>query len=248
MDADDIAIPDRLAKQLSFMIHHNGIGIVGSQVSPIGDNGTGKSLRLPVKHPEIFNALMTGKHGLAHSSLMIRTKLLKDLGGYWKFRLIDDWDMMLRMGEISQLANIPEVLLNYRVHSGSLNGTSMMRMHRNIRYAIERAKRRQAGLEQVTYDEFQQLMDGKPLHSRISEKLHVHAMAQYRLAVADIYGGQRFKGYLRLLWSSLCSPARTVHRLGRILRKSKPLATEILPADQSRSSQLTSVPPEKTPF
>lgn len=219
MDADDIAFPDRLAKQLAFMLEQDDVGIVGSQVSPIGERGVGKSLRLPLGHDDIFDALMTGRHGLAHSSLMIRTKLLKNLGGYWEFKLIDDWDMMLRMGEISRLANIPEVLLNYRVHSGSLNGTSMLRMYRNIGYAIERAKRRQSGAEQISYEEFQEIMDNKPLPIRLSEKLHVHAMTQYRLAVAEIHGGKRAKGYMRLLYSSLCSPSRTVHRIGRMLRK-----------------------------
>ena len=63
---------------------------------------------------------------------MIDADRLKSIGGYWSLRLIDDWDMMLRMGEISQLANLDEVLVQYRVHSGSLNGLGMLRMRRSI--------------------------------------------------------------------------------------------------------------------
>ena len=221
MDADDVAIADRLEKQLQFMEANLDVGIVGAQVSPVGDVAIGKSLNLPETHDDIFRALMTGRHGLAHSSLMIRTAKLKELGGYWKHRLIDDWDMMLRMGEVSRLANLPDVLLNYRVHSGSLNGTSMMRMHRHIGYAIDCAKRRQKDTATISYEDFQNLKSAEPIWSRISERIHVYALTQYRLAVADIFGGRRISGYLRLGWSALCSPSRTVQRFGRILKTKK---------------------------
>lgn len=221
MDADDVAMLDRLEKQLRFMEENPDVGIVGSQVAPIGAVGVGKSLNLPETHESIFDALMTGRHGLAHSSLMIRTATLKELGGYWKHRLIDDWDMMLRMGEVSKLANISDVLLNYRVHAGSLNGTSMMRMHRNISYAIDCAKKRQSGAKPISYEEFQRLKDSEPFWRWLPERIHVYALTQYRLAVADIFGGHKFRGYARLCWSALCSPTRTFQRFGRILKKNQ---------------------------
>ncbi len=218
MDADDISISNRLEKQLEFMSAHPEVGIVGAQVAPVGDQGVGKSLNLPETHDDIFEALMTGHHGLAHGVLMIRTKILKELGGYWKFRLVDDWDMMLRMGEISRLANLPDLMLHYRVHSGSLNGQSMVRMYRNIGYAIERAERRQSNRDQISYEEFLEYKDSQAMWVRWPERLHIFAMTQYRLATAEIFGGRKLRGYSRLAFSSLCSPSRTVHRLGRIIR------------------------------
>lgn len=229
MDADDISILDRLEKQFEYMTANPEVGIVGAQVAPIGENSVGKSLNLPQTHDDIFDALMTGRHGLAHSVLMIRTQTLKDVGGYWKFRLIDDWDMMLRMGEVSKLANLPDVMLHYRVHAGSLNGQSMVRMYRNIGYAIERAHRRQSGREQISYEEFLEFKDNQAMWIRWPERLHIYAMTQYRLATAEIFGGNKFKGYSRLAYSSLCSPSRTVHRLGRIIRsRLKPASASVV--------------------
>ena len=92
MDADDISMLDRLETQLDYMTAHPEVGILGAQVAPIGDQGVGNSLNLPQTHEEIFETMMNGRHGLAHSSLMIRTQTLKDIGGYWKLRLVDDWD------------------------------------------------------------------------------------------------------------------------------------------------------------
>ena len=216
MDADDVSLPNRLKTQLDFMLAHPEVGILGAQVAPTGSKGVGGSLCLPECHHDIFQALMSGRHGLAHSSLMIRTRTLKEVGGYWKFRLIDDWDMMLRMGEVSQLANLSEVMLLYRVHAGSLNGQSMLRMYRNIGYAIERAKRRQSDREQISYEDFVKFKSSQAVWIRWPERLHIFAMTQYRIAIAEIYGGQKLIGCSRLLISSLLSPSRTLNRLGRI--------------------------------
>ena len=218
MDADDISMSNRLELQLDYMLANPEVGILGSQVAPAGEQSIGKSLNLPESHKDIFDALMSGHHGLAHSSLMIRTKTLKEVGGYWKFPLIDDWDMMLRMGEVSKLANLSNIMLLYRVHSGSLNGQSMLRMYQSIGYAIERAKRRQSDREQISYEEFLKFKDSQAMWVRLPEKLHVVAMTQYRLAVAEIFSGRKLKGYSRLALSSVLSPSRTLHRLGRIAR------------------------------
>ena len=217
MDADDIAMPHRLETQLEFMRHHPDVGIVGAQVAPIGESGHGQSLALPTTHLPIFKAMMAGRHGLAHSSLMIRTDTLKQVGGYWSLPLIDDWDMMLRVGEVSQMANVDEVLLHYRVHQGSLNGQSMWRMHRHIGFAIERAKRRQRGEELISFEEFEDAMSRRPWLRRIAERMHVHAMTHYRIAVAELYGGSRLRGLLRLVYSASCSPSRTFYRIARMV-------------------------------
>jgi glycosyltransferase involved in cell wall biosynthesis len=219
MDADDWALPQRLELQLEFMESHPDVGIVGSQVAPLGKCGVGSSLNLPCDHDKIFGSMMEGLHGMAHSSIMMRGSLIRQLGGYWPYRLIDDWDMMLRMGEVSALANIDKVLLHYRVHAGSLNGSSMRRMHLHISFAIDRAKRRQAGEPMLEFERFVEIREQRPVWQKLAESAHIHALAQYRLAVAELQSEQKLKGYPRLVWAAVCSPSRTVHRLGRIVRR-----------------------------
>ena len=218
VDDDDLSLPTRFEKQVRFLDEHPDVGLVGTQMAPLGARGVGPSLRLPTTHDEIYRALLEGRHGLGHANIMLRTELLKSIGGYWSLRLQDAWDMMLRMGEVSRLAVIDEVLHHYRVHTGSLNGRGMRRMRVSIDYARELARRRLANLPTISFEDFQADLDRRPWPRRALESLDLHARAQYRLAVAEMYGGHPARGYARLAWSALCSPELTLGRLKRVLR------------------------------
>jgi glycosyltransferase involved in cell wall biosynthesis len=218
MDADDISLPHRLERQAEYLRRHPEVGLVGVQMAPLGTGGVGNSLRLPTSHESIFADLMAGRHGMAHSCIMLRTELLKSLGGYWSHPLQDAWDMMLRMGEVSKLANIDEVLHHYRVHVGSLNGSGMRRMRLSIDYARELARRRQQNLPSITPAEFQELYRPKTLLGRIGDAIDLHTRCQYRVAVAEIYGGRPLRGHLRLGWAAALAPQLTFERLSRMVR------------------------------
>lgn len=218
MDADDFAVHNRLQRQLEFLEANPNVGIVGSQVAPLGTKSVGGSLDLPTSHEKIFSEMMMGRHGLAHSSIMIRRSVLESAGGYWSLPLIDDWDMMLRVGEISQLANMDEVLLHYRVHSGSINGTNMQRIQTHIAYAVDRAKRRQSEQPEIDFETFLQLRALRPAWVKAKERADIYALVTYRQAMSEIQGGRPLLGRARLAWASLFSPGRTCRRITRSLR------------------------------
>jgi glycosyltransferase involved in cell wall biosynthesis len=220
MDSDDVSLPTRLAAQRDFLLAHPAIGLVGTQVAPLGSVRAGRSLRLPLAHDEIDAALISGRHGLAHSSIMFRTDLLRRIGGYWSLPLVDDWDMMLRMAEVGRVANLDQLLHHYRVHASSLNGSGMRRMRLSIDYSCELARRRRANRPPISLDAFQAEREARPAWQRVSDRLQAYALSQYRLAVAQQCGGRPLVGSLRLVWAAACAPKLTAERIARILRKS----------------------------
>jgi hypothetical protein len=148
---------------------------------------------------------------------MLRTHLLKSLGGYWTLPLVDDWDMMLRMGESARLANLNTVLHHYRVHSRSLNGASMRHLRFSYDFACQRAFDRRAGRPEISLEQFTADRSSRPKWQHALEAIDLYARSQYRRALGEMYGGRRWSGRARLAWAAICAPRLTFQRVLRIV-------------------------------
>jgi glycosyltransferase involved in cell wall biosynthesis len=230
LDADDVARPTRLAEQAAFLEARPDVGLVGTQVAPLGDAGSGRSLRLPTDHDDIIAALVDGRHAMVHSSMMGRTALLKELGGYWELPIGEEYDLMLRAGEVSRLANIDRVLVLWRVHEQSLTGSKMRDTRFYIDYACESARRRQEGRPRISLEEYRAWRDTRPWWRQWGEAINVHARCQYRIALSEIYGRRPLRGSVRLAAAAVCAPRLTVERFARMLRPRRP-AGEFVPSE-----------------
>jgi glycosyltransferase involved in cell wall biosynthesis len=219
MDADDYSLSTRLEEQVAYMDAHPEVGLLGCQMAPMGDKGVGRSLEMPTNHEKIFSDMMAGRHGIAHSCLLIRATRLREVGGYWTLPLQDEWDMTLKVGEISKLANLDKVLFYYRVHSGSLNGTGMRRMRFSIDYSIECARRRQQDLAPISHTDYAAQMAMRPWWKKAVESIELHARSHYRLAIAERQGDHPVRGTLRLAWAAACSPTLTIQRVARMFQR-----------------------------
>lgn len=123
MDADDIAMPDRFAKQTAYLRDHPECVAVGGRVLLIDEEG------LPLRemcqertHDEIDAAHLAGKGGtIVHPAMMARRNAIIAAGGYRKeFPWAEDLDLFLRLAEVGQVANLPDVVLHYRQHLSSI--------------------------------------------------------------------------------------------------------------------------------
>ncbi|PYQ97187.1 MAG: hypothetical protein DMF96_15645 [Acidobacteria bacterium] len=123
MDADDLCAPGRLRLQLEFLESHPDVGAVGTQFIYFADNGRSlPSPRLPLAHDEITRLLSNGNLALVHASLMFRTEALRAVGGYRISGIGEDWDLFLRLGETTRLANLESRLYRWRIHPGNIKG------------------------------------------------------------------------------------------------------------------------------
>jgi len=217
LDSDDIALPHRLQLQLKAMVRHPEIGLLGSQFERLGEQESGFPSKLPCDHDDIVDALLHARHALCHPTIMMRTETIKSIGGYWEHPIAQDWDMYLKMGEHSRLANLDEVLLKYRIHTGSLNGQKLASIRRLQRYAADCSRRRMETESPIEFDEFIKQEQDRSLWWRISERMNVHAMHRYRQALSSILGGHRVRGYVQLAMAAASSPGLTTRRISRIL-------------------------------
>jgi len=216
LDSDDLAAPTRLAEQPRFLRANPDVGLVGSQVLPLGRNRAGASLVHPTDHDTIIEALLATRHAIVNSSIMCRTALAQQLGGYWTLPAGEDYDLFMRMADHAKLANLDQILLQFRVHALSLNGSGLRRVRFCIDYACESARRRRANLPAITPEQFQTQLDARPWWCRAADNVDIHARAQYRVALTELYGGQRVRGTVRMAWAALCSPKLTAERCFRV--------------------------------
>ena len=118
MDADDIAINNRLLWQVDFLDEHPEVGVIGGAIEVI--NTVGQSLvthRYPVKDSEIKKGLIHGDCPLVHPTVLMRKAVFTEVGGYRKvFVDAEDFDLWLRVAERWKLANLKQVVLKYRRH------------------------------------------------------------------------------------------------------------------------------------
>jgi len=119
MDADDISLPERLAKQLAFMDSHPDVGVCGSWAEVIDINGSiiGK-LKSPVGNA--VNKLYWRPSPFIHPTCMIRADLLRDNKYSPDYQHAEDYELWLRLFRKTVFFNIDQFLLLYRKHSGSI--------------------------------------------------------------------------------------------------------------------------------
>lgn len=123
MDADDISLPDRFFKQVMFLDSNPEIVVVGSWIEMINDKSQQISeVRSPIEHEKIDQKNLAGHSSISHPSAMIRKSALLEVGRYdLRFKSAEDLDLWLKLAEVGKLANIPEVLLQYRIHSSAIS-------------------------------------------------------------------------------------------------------------------------------
>lgn len=119
MDADDIALPQRLERQIAYLDRNPGIAVVGSFVRIVDATGRFKKKKRFPTAPDDVRQELLHKNPICHPSVLMRRQAVASVGGYdERFPLAEDQDLWLRLSSQFDLANIPEELLEYRDHAG----------------------------------------------------------------------------------------------------------------------------------
>jgi glycosyltransferase involved in cell wall biosynthesis len=123
LDADDICLPERFRKQVDFLDSSPEHLVVGGWVELI--NAAGQPIgvvKSPISHDQIDQANIRGLTSICHPTAMIRKTAIISAGYYnEKLGPAEDLDLWLRLAEIGKVANLPEVVLRYRLHANSLS-------------------------------------------------------------------------------------------------------------------------------
>lgn len=116
MDADDISVPDRFAKQVDFLDSHPDYSFVSCIGRYIDEDGKEEQLRLFPETNEEICAMMPKVDAVMHPGVMFRKADIAAIGDYCEdFRVVQDYDLWFRgMAAGYKFYNIQEPLVLFR--------------------------------------------------------------------------------------------------------------------------------------
>lgn len=128
-DADDVSHPERFAREVAFLGGNREVGLVGTHVSFINDKGIEFGVwRPPQSHERIREEFFREGSGFCHGSVMVRKACLDEVGTYReKFRCAQDYDLWVRISERHRVANIGEILYQFRRWPGTISRKKLSR-------------------------------------------------------------------------------------------------------------------------
>lgn len=129
MDADDISLPTRFSRQISYLREHPDIDVVGTQVLDIDSDGKVIGERACPVSPEDCAAALVSVIPLVHPSMCFRTRIFHELGIRYPLSYLTEdlalFALLSRRG--IRFANVDEPLLCWR------QGPALMGRRRSAR-------------------------------------------------------------------------------------------------------------------
>jgi len=123
MDADDISVRGRFEKQVAFLEANPTVGVVGSWLLVLG---TERVWEYPEEDFDIRIAMLF-ESPFAHPAVMVRRSVMQPYG--LDFQHAEDYELWTRLSESTRFHNLPEALLEYRVHTSQISSLHRMEQH-----------------------------------------------------------------------------------------------------------------------
>lgn len=122
MDADDISVSNRLAKQVEYMDSHPDVAVVGGSFQAIDEDGND----LYVHHAmmgEKLSKYCLMPSPLAHPTVMMRRDVIVDNNLFYdeQYSSAQDYDLWQRINKKFRMDNLRDILLMYRIQGNSIS-------------------------------------------------------------------------------------------------------------------------------
>jgi glycosyltransferase involved in cell wall biosynthesis len=147
MDADDIALPDRFELQSSWLDANPEIFACGTAATLINAEGKEKQTQPGMSGGKVALRDLLDGNPFIHPTMMIRRDALVAAGLYRAgCTYAEDYDLWIRLAENGPLANLPDITLQFRMHSGQTSNLKRLAQRAATALARQAAMRRFNGL------------------------------------------------------------------------------------------------------
>jgi len=141
LDSDDVWHPRKLERQVECLNAHPELGLVGTMIvdwpnEPFPENVGDDSPAPTVIH---FDNLLV-RNRMDTSSILVRKSVLEKVGEFdCSMQGPEDYDLWLRIAQMTAIANLPRQLTGYRMIAGSV-GKNAIRMEAGMRAILQKVE------------------------------------------------------------------------------------------------------------
>jgi glycosyltransferase involved in cell wall biosynthesis len=119
IDGDDINHPERLERQVDFMLSHPDVSACSCHFNRIDEQGHRlNTVKVPLTHNDIVNRLLWPSP-ICNTAAIMRRSMVLDVGNFRRHDVGEDFDLWLRLAAKYKLGNVDFCGLDYRIHSNS---------------------------------------------------------------------------------------------------------------------------------
>ena len=146
IDSDDIAVPQRIEKQVAFMENNPDIGACGTWLKTFGAPPH-SVWRYPTDSASIRSTFIFNPPCAPASTIVRRTVVEQNrLQFNLDFKVAQDYEFLSRLAKYCQFANLPEVLYLYRLHTNQVTQIHNQDL-RDLTYRVQSRYFEQLGLQ-----------------------------------------------------------------------------------------------------
>ena len=181
MDADDISKPERLERELEYLIN-NGLDVVSCVADKIDENGNVWGEIKPFNNrPEVIKDLLEIQNVIIHPTVLMRTDIIKSVGGYRNFPSCQDYDLWLRLITNNyKIGIINENLFQFRKHRDSVTATRRYNQILNEKYIREMYHQRlKNGKDSYSEDDLKKFLNENGYSDPHKRQLENEMLMQY---------------------------------------------------------------------
>lgn len=121
MDADDIMMPDRLEKQVSFLEENPTYGMCGSNAFVIDQQGELKGKIVNITSSDLLKINLLFSVPFVHPSVLLRREVFDEFQYKPDYKHIEDYKLWVDVASRWDVANLPDFLLKYRWHDSNVS-------------------------------------------------------------------------------------------------------------------------------
>lgn len=173
VDSDDILAPTALEETAAVLEAHSATGLVYTDYLVMNERGEvtdyGNRCRLPYSPAGLLRKFMT-----FHFRLIRRT-VFEQVGGINEsFYVSEDYELCLRLSEVTQVQRVSKPLYYYRVHRESISQQQKAEQNRFALVAIKQARQRRQHADNFPVT----LLNGAEFSTPPSQNLHIAPLVQ----------------------------------------------------------------------